>query len=137
VMAAALGDCASLQRCSPAIFLITLALVQLRAGALIFPCPPTRGEAFSFTKLRSRKDVNDRFKIVATKLGFAALRLHDLRGTHETLLLDAVVPVQVVAARRGHDLPPSSCGAMPSERVRPTGPPLVLLGALSRGALGK
>jgi hypothetical protein len=101
------------------------------------PCPPTRGEAFSFTKLRSRKDVNDRFKIVATKLGFAALRLHDLRGTHETLLLDAVVPVQVVAARRGHDLPPSSCGAMPSERVRPTGPPLVLLGALSRGALGK
>jgi hypothetical protein len=47
VMAAALGDCASLQRCSPAIFLITLALVQLRAGALIFPCPPTRGEAFS------------------------------------------------------------------------------------------
>jgi hypothetical protein len=71
-MAAALGDCASQQRCSPAIFLITLALVQLPA-CLIFPCPPTRGEAFSFTKLRSPNDVTDRFKIVATKLGFAAL----------------------------------------------------------------
>jgi integrase len=30
-------------------------------------------------------------------------RFHDLRGTHETLLLDAGVPVHVVAARCGHD----------------------------------
>jgi integrase len=29
--------------------------------------------------------------------------LHDLRGTHETLLLDRGVPVHVVAARCGHD----------------------------------
>jgi integrase len=31
------------------------------------------------------------------------LRFHDLRGTHETLLLDHGVPVHVVAARCGHD----------------------------------
>jgi hypothetical protein len=77
---------------------VDLSLVKLPPGALMFPCPPTRGEAFSLTKLRSPKDVTDRFKIVATKLGFG-LRLHDLRGTHETLLLDAGVPVHVVAAR--------------------------------------
>jgi integrase len=29
--------------------------------------------------------------------------LHDLRGNHETLLLDRGVPVHVVAARCGHD----------------------------------
>ena len=39
----------------------------------------------------------------AKKLGFPGLRLHDLRGTHETLLLDQGVPVHVVAARCGHD----------------------------------
>ena len=31
------------------------------------------------------------------------MRFHDLRGTHETLLLDNGVPVHVVAARCGHD----------------------------------
>jgi integrase len=31
------------------------------------------------------------------------VRPHDLRGTHETLLLDASVPVHVVAARCRHD----------------------------------
>jgi integrase len=39
----------------------------------------------------------------ARKLGFAKLRFHDLRGSHETHLLDAGVPVHVVAARCGHD----------------------------------
>ena len=39
----------------------------------------------------------------AASLGFPGLRLHDLRGTHETLLLARNVPVHVVAARCGHD----------------------------------
>jgi integrase len=34
----------------------------------------------------------------AVKLGFAKLRFHDLRATHETMLLDAGVPVHVAAA---------------------------------------
>jgi integrase len=37
------------------------------------------------------------------KLGFPELRLHELRGSHETCLLDAGVPVHVVAKRCGHD----------------------------------
>ena len=36
-----------------------------------------------------------------TKLGLP-VRFHDLRGSHETMLLDAGVPLHVVAARCGH-----------------------------------
>jgi integrase len=83
---------------------VDLSLIKLPEGALIFPCPPALGEDFSFTKLRRPRDVTRGFKKRAAKLGFPAkLRLHDLRGTHETLLLDAGVPVHVVAARCGHD----------------------------------
>jgi len=53
-----------------------------------FPVPPV-----SVTKIFDRK----------ARIGFPDLRLHDLRGTHETLLLDRGVPVHVVAARCGHD----------------------------------
>jgi integrase len=31
------------------------------------------------------------------------LRFHDLRGSHETLLLDKGIPVHTVAERCGHD----------------------------------
>jgi integrase len=37
------------------------------------------------------------------KLGFPKLRFHDLRGSHDTILLDKGVPLHVVAARCGHD----------------------------------
>jgi integrase len=47
--------------------------------------------------------VTKEFARKAAKLGFPSLRFHDLRVTHETLLLDAGVPVHVVAARAGHD----------------------------------
>lgn len=36
-------------------------------------------------------------------MGFENLRLHDLRMTHGTLLLNAGVPVHEVARRLGHD----------------------------------
>jgi integrase len=39
----------------------------------------------------------------AKRLGFPRLRLHDLRGSPETILLDKGIPVHVVAARCGHD----------------------------------
>jgi integrase len=45
----------------------------------------------------------DAFGRKATKLGFPDLRFHDLRGSHETALLDAGTPVHAVAARCGHD----------------------------------
>jgi integrase len=82
---------------------VDLSLVKLPEDALIFPNPPAPGEDFSFAKLRNPDNTTKEFVRRARKLGFLGLRLHDLRGTHETLLLDAGVPVHVVAARCGHD----------------------------------
>jgi integrase len=114
---------------------VDLSLVKLPPDALVLPCPPGRDEPFSFTKLRSPKDVTDRFRSVATKLGFAGLRLHDLRGTHETLLLDAGVPVHVVAARCGHD--PAVLLRSYAKRTRKADRSAAgVIGSLSRGILG-
>jgi integrase len=82
---------------------VDLSLVRLPDDALIFPNPPAPGEDFSFAKLRNPDNTTKEFIRKARNLGFTGLRLHDLRGTHETLLLDAGVPVHVVAARCGHD----------------------------------
>ena len=82
---------------------VDLSLVKLPQGALIFPAPPADGEEFDFTRPRDARNITKVFSRRATKLGFSKLRFHDLRGTHETLLLDAGVPVHVVAARCGHD----------------------------------
>jgi integrase len=82
---------------------VDLSLMRLPEGALMFPNPPAPGEDFSFTKLRNPDNTTKEFVRRARKLGFSGLRFHDLRGTHETLLLDAGVPVHVVAARCGHD----------------------------------
>ncbi|OLB75101.1 MAG: hypothetical protein AUI16_12855 [Alphaproteobacteria bacterium 13_2_20CM_2_64_7] len=82
---------------------VDLSLIKLPDDALMFPNPPGPGEDFSFTKLRSPDSTTKEFIRKARRLGFPGLRFHDLRGTHETLLLDAGVPVHVVAARCGHD----------------------------------
>src|SRR5262249_30576094 len=82
---------------------VDLALVKLPADALMFPAPPARGEKLSFAKLRDPRAVTRTFKRRARKLGFPGLRLHDLRGSHETILLDASVPLKRVADRCGHD----------------------------------
>lgn len=79
---------------------VDLGLVKLPEVALIFPSP---SGAFDFTRPRSPHGVTDAFVERAAKLGFKGLRFHDLRGSHETALLDAGVPVHVVAARCGHD----------------------------------
>jgi integrase len=83
--------------------MVDLSLVRLSEDALMFPNPPAPGEDFCFTKLRNPDNTTKEFVRKARKLGFPGLRLHDLRGTHETLLLDAGVPVHIVAARCGHD----------------------------------
>jgi integrase len=80
---------------------VDLSLVKLPADALIFPSPA--GPDFDFARLRDAHAVTRLFVRRAGKLGFPGLRFHDLRGTHETMLLDAGVPVHVVAARCGHD----------------------------------
>lgn len=77
---------------------VDLSLVKLPDDALIFPSP---GE--DITRPRDARSVTKEFVRRARRLRFLKLRFHDLRGTHETLLLDAGVPVHVVAARCGHD----------------------------------
>jgi integrase len=68
----------------------------------MFPNAPGPGEPFSLTKPRNPRNTSRGIKKVLRRLGFPGLRLHDLHGTHETLL-DSGVPLHVVAARGGHD----------------------------------
>ena len=83
---------------------VDLSLVKLPADALMFPNPPAPGGEFSFTALRNPSNVTKELSRWTTKLGYPGFRpCHDLRGSHETALLDRGVPVHVVAARCGHD----------------------------------
>ena len=77
---------------------VDLSLVKLPDTALIFPAP-----AGSLTEPRHPDAVTKQFMLRAGKLGFPGLRFHDLRGTHETHLLDKGHPVHTVAKRCGHD----------------------------------
>jgi integrase len=114
---------------------VDLSLVKLPAGAFMFPGPPSPGESFSFSKLRRPRNTTKAFVRKAVALGFHGLRLHDLRGTHETLLLDAGVPVHVVAARCGHD--PAWLRRAYAKRTRKADTSAAaVIGALSRGVLG-
>lgn len=80
---------------------VDLSLVKIPADALVFWAFP-RGEPLHFRRPRNDSDVSRNFRKHATALGYPKLRFHDLRGSHETALLDAGVPVHVVAARCGH-----------------------------------
>ena len=81
---------------------LSLMKSKLPDAALMFPKPPEGGK-FSFTELRKPSVVTKAFAHKAAALGFAGLRFHDLRGAHETLLLDRGIGVHTVAARCGHD----------------------------------
>jgi integrase len=67
----------------------SLRLVKLPPGALMFPNPARLGK-FSFSGLRNPNNITKEFAIKAAGIGLPGLRFHDLRGTHETLLLDRV-----------------------------------------------
>jgi integrase len=82
---------------------VDLSLVKLPDNALMFPAPPNKGEPFTFTKPRNPRNTSKEIIRKAAKLGLKGMRVHDLRGGHETALLDARVPVHVVADRCGHD----------------------------------
>jgi integrase len=114
---------------------VNLSLVKLPDDALMFPNSPAAG-AFSFTKPRTPVNTTKEFTRKARALGFPQLRLHDLRGTHETLLLDAGVPVHVVAARCGHD--PAVLLRTYAKRTRKADTSAAaVIGALSKGVLRK
>jgi integrase len=115
---------------------VDLSLMKLPDGALMFPNPPAPGESFSFVKLRNPDNTTKEFVRKAHKLGFPGLRFHDLRGTHETLLLDADVPVHVVASRCGHD--PAVLLRSYAKRTRKADTSAAaVIGALSKGILGR
>jgi integrase len=82
-----------------------VSLVKLPDGAFMFPNPPMPGESFSHTAHRNPRNATKEFVRKATALGFQGLRLHDLRGTHETHLLDRGMLPAAVAQRCAHDLP--------------------------------
>jgi integrase len=79
---------------------VDLSLIKLPEGALMFPSFHWR--EIDFTKPRGAKAVSKDFEKRARKM-FPGVCFHDLRGSHETALLDSGVPVHVVAARCGHD----------------------------------
>lgn len=114
---------------------VDLSLVKLPDDALMFPNSPAPGESFSFTRARTPGNTTKEFVRRATALGFPGLRLHDLRGSHETLLLDAGVPVHVVAARCGHD--PAVLLRTYAKRTRKADTSAAaVIGVLSKRALG-
>jgi integrase len=78
---------------------VDLSLIKLPEGALIFPSPS--GD-LDLTRPRRGNTLTRCFEERARKR-FPGLRFHDLRGSHETALLDAGVAVHTVADRCGHD----------------------------------
>jgi integrase len=114
---------------------VDLSLVKLPADALMFPAPPAKGEEFSFTKLRDPRAVTRTFKRRARKLGFKGLQLKDLRGTHETLLLDAGVPLKTVADRCAHD-PAVLLRNYAKRSKKGDASAADVIGTLSKGVLG-
>jgi integrase len=107
-----------------------LSLVKLPEDALMFP-GGGRGE---LTKLRLGNAVTRGFTSRAGKLGFLGLRFHDLRGSHETMLLDRGVPLHVVAARCGHD-PAVMLRAYAKRTAKADTNAADIVGALSKTAL--
>jgi integrase len=110
---------------------VDLGLVRLPEGALMFP----NLIGGDLTTPRFTRQTSTIFTRKASKLGFKGLRFHDLRGTHETLLLDNGVPVHVVAARCGHD--PAVLLRSYAKRTRKADTSAAsVIGSISKGILG-
>jgi integrase len=111
---------------------VDLSLMRLPSDALVFPSPV---DPIDLTRPRDPRGLTKEFCRRARKLGFEGLRFHDLRATHETLLLDAGVPVHVVAARCGHD--PAVLLRVYARRTKKADTSAAaVIGALSKGVLG-
>jgi len=107
---------------------VDLSLVRLPEDALLFPSP------VDFVRAREAESVSRDFRKRVRKLAFPGLRLHDLRGSHETILLDRGVPVHVVAARCGHD-PAVLLRTYAKRTKKADESAAAVIGTLSKGAL--
>jgi integrase len=113
---------------------VDLSLVKLPDATLMFPS--IAGAVIDLTKPRDPHSVTVGFLWRASKLGFKDVRFHDLRGAHETMLLDNGVPVHVVAARCGHD--PAVLLRSYAKRTRKADTSAAaVIGNLSRNILGR
>jgi integrase len=115
---------------------VDLSLVKLPEEALMFPNQPGPGEPLSLTKPRNPRNTTKVIMQKFAKLGFPDLRLHDLRGTHATLLLDSGVAVHVVATRVGDD-PAALLRSYAKRTKKADVSAAAVIGALSKGVLGK
>jgi len=114
---------------------VDISLIKVPEDALLFPAPPAKGEGFDPAKPRDARNISKVFARRAKVLGFPGFRFHDLRATHETLLLDAGVPVHVVAARCGHD--PAVLLRVYARRTKKADTSAAaIIGAMSEGVLG-
>jgi integrase len=112
---------------------VDLSLIKLPDDELVFPS--TARAEFDFTRPRHPQAITGEFAKRACKIGFPKLRFHDLRGTHETLLLDAGVPIHVVATRCGHD--PAVLLRVYARRTKKADmSAAAILGLLSKSVLG-
>lgn len=69
---------------------------------LVFPVVTDQAEDLPAGRMWHPSSLTHRFKALARAAGFPALRLHDLRHTHATQLLQSGVNVKVVGERLGH-----------------------------------
>jgi integrase len=111
---------------------VDVSMVKLPVGSLVFP--HYAGKLSDLAKPRNPRAVTKGFIDRANALGFTKFRFHDLRVTHETMLLDAGVPVHVVAARCGHD--PAVLLRVYAKRTRKADTSAAaVIGALSKAVL--
>jgi integrase len=108
---------------------VDLSLIRLPEGALMFP-----NLLVDLVTPRFPRQTSTAFVRKAAKLGFK-LHFHDLRGSHETLLLDHGVPVHVVAARCGHDAA-TLLRAYAKRTHKADTSAASVIGAISKGILG-
>jgi len=110
---------------------VDLGLIKLPDGALMFP----NLIGGDLTTPRFTRQTSTTFIRKASKLGFKGLRFHDLRGTHETLLLDNGVPVHVLADRCGHD-PAMLLRTYAKRTHKADKSAATVIGSISKGILG-
>ena len=111
---------------------VDTSLVRLPEGALMFP----GGDGTDLLRTRDHHTVENDFSERADGIGFVGFRIHDLRGTHSTMLLDAGVPVHVVAARIGDD--PATLLRIYAKRTRKADKSAAdIIAAMAKGILAR
>jgi integrase len=100
----------------------------------MFPKPPAPGESFALSALRNPRNSTREFVRKATARGFSGLRLHYLRGTHETIYWIGAMSPAAVAQRCGHD--PATILRSYTKRTRKADAPAAeIIGMVSKGVL--